>query len=100
MPGNTSTTSSSGERSNLRHSLDQNRQARDSYNSHPPEGTGSLSRVGPACFGPMVRGERYPQPFRAPKEVEKYDPSLDPIVWVDSYLMAMGISGKELLHQL
>src|SRR4051794_8794677 len=41
----------------------------------------------------MVRGERYPQPFRAPKEVEKYDPSLDPIVWVDSYLMAMGIAG-------
>src|SRR3954464_11337654 len=40
----------------LRHSLDQNRQARDSYNSHPPEGTGSLSQVGPACFGPMVRG--------------------------------------------
>src|SRR3954467_2908189 len=41
----------------------------------------------------MVRGQKYPQPFRAPKEVEKYDPSLDPIVWVDSYLMAMGIAG-------
>ena len=41
----------------------------------------------------MVRGERYPVPFRAPKEIEKYEPSLDPGVWIDSYLMAMGIAG-------
>src|SRR3954452_17386633 len=40
--------------------------------------TGSLSRVGPACFGPMVRGKRYPQPFRAPKEVENTTPHSTP----------------------
>jgi hypothetical protein len=41
----------------------------------------------------MVRGERYPTPFRAPKETEKYEPTLDPVMWIDSYLMAMGIAG-------
>jgi hypothetical protein len=40
----------------------------------------------------MVRGEKYPVPFRAPKEIKKYEPTLDPIVWVDSYLLAMGIA--------
>jgi hypothetical protein len=41
----------------------------------------------------MVRGERYPTPFWAPKEIKKYEPSLDPSVWINSYLMAMGIAG-------
>jgi hypothetical protein len=40
----------------------------------------------------MVRGDRYPVPFRAPKEIEKYKPTLDPVVWIDSYLMAIGIA--------
>src|SRR3954465_13059500 len=54
---------------------------------------GSLSRLGPKCFGPMIRGERYPANFKAPKEIQKYDPSYDPSVWLDTYLMAMGIVG-------
>ena len=41
----------------------------------------------------MVRGKHYPVPFRAPKEIEKYDPSQDPNIWIESYLMAMGIAG-------
>jgi hypothetical protein len=41
----------------------------------------------------MVQSERYPVPFRAPNEIEKYEPSLDPSVWIDSYFMAMGIAG-------
>jgi hypothetical protein len=32
----------------------------------------------------MVRGERYPTPFRAPKEIEKYEPMLDLVMWIDS----------------
>src|SRR3954468_8671616 len=54
---------------------------------------GSLSRLGPRCFVPMIRGEKYPTNFKAPKEIEKYDPSYDPAVWLDTYLMAMGIAG-------
>ena len=54
---------------------------------------GSLSRVGPACFGPMVRHEPYPPNFKSPKEIEKYDPKEDPVAWIDNYLMAMGIAG-------
>src|SRR3954469_6147267 len=53
----------------------------------------SLSRLGPKCFGPMIRGEKYPMNFKAPKEIEKYDPSYNPSVWLDTYLMAMGIAG-------
>ena len=41
----------------------------------------------------MVRGEDYPPHFKAPREIEKYDPTQDPVVWVDTYLMAMGIAG-------
>src|SRR4051812_17178623 len=39
----------------LRHSLDQNRQALDSYNSHPPEGTGSLTRPWSGAKGTRSR---------------------------------------------
>src|SRR4051812_17491273 len=42
----------------------------------------------------MIRGERYPANFKAPKEIEKYDPSYDPSMWLDTYLMAMGIAGQ------
>ena len=41
----------------------------------------------------MIRGEKYPANFKAPKEIEKYDPTYDPAVWLDTYLMAMGITG-------
>jgi hypothetical protein len=55
---------------------------------------GSLSRVGPQCFRQMVQGERYPSNFKCPKEVDKYEPSLDLVVWIDTYRMAMGIVGQ------
>jgi hypothetical protein len=46
----------------------------------------------------MVRGEEYPLKFKAPREIEKYDPKQDPAMWIDTYLMAMGIaSHTELL---
>jgi hypothetical protein len=41
----------------------------------------------------MIRGEKYPTNFKAPKEIEKYDPTYDPTVCLDTYLMAMGIAG-------
>jgi hypothetical protein len=46
----------------------------------------------------MVRGEEYQPNFKAPSEIEKYDPKQDHVVWIDTYLMAMGIaSHTELL---
>ena len=46
----------------------------------------------------MIRGEKYPEGFKGPRDIEKYDTSLDPAVWIDSYTMAMGILGhSELL---
>ena len=46
----------------------------------------------------MVRGEPYLEEFKGPCDIEKYDTSLDPVVWIDSYTMAMGIAGhSELL---
>jgi hypothetical protein len=41
----------------------------------------------------MVRGEEYPLKFKAPREIEKYDPKQDPAMWINTYLMAMGIAG-------
>ena len=66
--------------------------ARHSMNSQH-DAFGSLSRAGPACFGPMIRHEQYPIGFRSPKEITKYDPKEDPTTWIDTYLMAMGIAG-------
>jgi hypothetical protein len=73
----------------LRHTLNHNRVNDDgSHQVGAP-----LSRVRTACFEPMVRGKRYPIPFRAPKEIEKYEPLLDPSVWIDLYPMVLGIVG-------
>jgi hypothetical protein len=41
----------------------------------------------------MVQGEEYPPNFKAPREVEKYDPKQDHAVWIDTYLEVMGITG-------
>jgi hypothetical protein len=41
----------------------------------------------------MVRGKEYPLNFKAPREVEKYDPKQDPTIWIDLYLKAIGITG-------
>ncbi|KAK1663288.1 hypothetical protein QYE76_051447 [Lolium multiflorum] len=58
----------------------------------------AFNRVGPTCFGPMIRGEPYPVGFKGPRDIEKYDTHIDPTVWIDSYTMAMGILGySELL---
>ncbi|KAK1681783.1 hypothetical protein QYE76_042631 [Lolium multiflorum] len=53
----------------------------------------AFTRIGPACFGPMIRGEPYPVGFKGPRDIEKYDTHIDPTVWIDSYAMAMGIQG-------
>jgi hypothetical protein len=39
----------------------------------------------------MIRGEPYPVGFKGPRDIEKYDTHIDPMVWIDSYTMAMGI---------
>ena len=64
----------------LRHSLNSSHARR-----------GSFTRFGPPCFGPMIQGERYPEGFKGPRDVEKYEPTMDPEVWIDTYMMAMGI---------
>jgi hypothetical protein len=40
----------------------------------------AFTRVGPACFGPMIRGEPYPLGFKGPCDIEKYDTTNDPTV--------------------
>ena len=42
----------------------------------------------------MIRGGKYQANFKEPKEIEKYDPMNDPAVWLDTYLMAIGIAGN------
>src|SRR4051812_49049152 len=37
--------------------------------------------------------QKYSVNFKEPKEIEKYDPSYDPSVWLDTYLMDMVIAG-------
>ncbi|KAK1698321.1 hypothetical protein QYE76_015018 [Lolium multiflorum] len=69
----------------------------DRHADEPPRQS-AFTRIGPACFGPMIRGEPYPVGFKGPRDIEKYDTHIDPTVWIDSYAMAMGIQGhSELL---
>ena len=53
----------------------------------------SLAQAGLECFGPMIRGEPYASNFRDPRDIEKYNPDVDPGVWADAYLLAMGFTG-------
>jgi hypothetical protein len=59
----------------LRHTINNNRV---SHTRHDPTAEqvrrGSFTPIGPACFGPMVRGEPYPEGFKGPRDVEKCDP--------------------------
>ncbi|KAK1678366.1 hypothetical protein QYE76_039214 [Lolium multiflorum] len=66
--------------------------ANDRYADEAPRQS-AFTRVGPACFGPMIRGEPYPAGFKGPRDIEKYDTHIDPTVWIDSYAMEMGIQG-------
>jgi hypothetical protein len=58
------------------------------YRGEPPRQS-AFNRVGPTCFVPMIRGEPYPTGFKGPRDIEKYDTHIDPIVWIDSYTMAI-----------
>jgi hypothetical protein len=45
---------------------------------------------GPRCFGASVLVERFPENFKAPRDVPKYDGKINPTTWKD-YEMAMTI---------
>jgi hypothetical protein len=51
----------------------------------------AFARISLACFVPMIRGESYPTEFKDPHDIEKYDTTNNPMVWIDSYAKAMGI---------
>jgi hypothetical protein len=56
-------------------------------------GDGSaFSQLGPKCFGPDVRRERYPDNFKGPRAIKNYDVSKDPKIWIDNYAIAMEIA--------
>ena len=38
----------------------------------------------------MIRGEPYPENFHGLRDIEKYNPTVDPVMWVNAYLLAMG----------
>ena len=45
----------------------------------------TFSGLGPDCFGPMIKGERYPAGFKGLRDVDKYEPSMDPKMWISNY---------------
>ncbi|KAI5016516.1 hypothetical protein ZWY2020_006367 [Hordeum vulgare] len=48
--------------------------------------------VGPACFGPRIRGEPFPQGFTLPRDTPKYNGTTKPEDWLIDYTMAVGIA--------
>jgi hypothetical protein len=46
---------------------------------------------GPRCFGASVLVERFPENFKAPRDVAKYDGKFNPTTWLENYEMAMTI---------
>ena len=53
--------------------------------------------VGPRCFGPAIRGERFPSSFKGPREAPKYNAAMNPETWVQDYLAAMSIQNASSL---
>jgi hypothetical protein len=51
----------------------------------------SQQHIGPQCFGSSVRVERYPDNFKPPREVVKYDGTDNPTLWLEEYETAMTI---------
>lgn len=55
-----------------------------------PIGTGFIGRtIGTQCLGPALRNERLPQDFKGPRKVPNYTSDMEPVVWVESYELAM-----------
>ena len=45
----------------------------------------------------MIKGEPYPKKNCGLRDIEKYNPAVDPAVWADAYLLAMGFAGHNSL---
>ncbi|KAI5005203.1 hypothetical protein ZWY2020_032446 [Hordeum vulgare] len=48
--------------------------------------------VGPACFGPRIRGEPFPRGFSLPQDTSKYNGTAKPEDWLIDYTTAVGIA--------
>ncbi|KAI5012821.1 hypothetical protein ZWY2020_025087 [Hordeum vulgare] len=48
--------------------------------------------VGPACFGPRIRGEPFPQGFTLPRDTPKYNSTAKLEDWLIDYTTAVGIA--------
>ncbi|KAI5008825.1 hypothetical protein ZWY2020_009873 [Hordeum vulgare] len=48
--------------------------------------------VGPACFGPRIRGEPFPRGFTLPRDTPKYNGTAKPEDWLIDYTTAVGIA--------
>ena len=49
--------------------------------------------VGPACFGPLIRGEPFTKGFTLPRDTPKYNDTVKPEDWLTDYTTAIGIAG-------
>ena len=49
------------------------------------------AHLGPKCFGPAVLEERFPDKFKLPQDVEKYDGRENPVTWLENYKITMSI---------
>jgi hypothetical protein len=49
--------------------------------------------AGPACFGPRIRNEPFPERFSLPRDTPKYNGAVKPEDWLTDYATAVGIAG-------
>jgi hypothetical protein len=49
--------------------------------------------LGPRCSGASALVERFPENFKDPHDVPKYDGKINPVTWLEDYQMAMTIQG-------
>ncbi|KAI4994875.1 hypothetical protein ZWY2020_034778 [Hordeum vulgare] len=48
--------------------------------------------IGPACFGPRIRGEPFPPGFTLPRDTPKYNGTAKPEDWLIDYTRVVGIA--------
>jgi hypothetical protein len=66
------------EPSDLHHEIERSRASRSWGSTDLRDHLNSQRHIGPSCFGPVVRAEKFSDNFKLPREVARYDDKVNP----------------------
>jgi hypothetical protein len=88
----------SHEPADLRNDIERSRASRSWGSIDLRDHLYSHRHIGPRCFGPVVRAEKFSDNFKPPREVARYDSKVNPALWLEDYEKTMMIkNARELI---